>query len=71
MPSTAASAPAVGADDDAVRDEAEVRKQVRKVLQRRATAKRRSGLSYRVCELVDPGGWLSPKMTRGKQTCVK
>jgi hypothetical protein len=39
-----------------VQDEAATRKQVRKVLQRRATAKRRTGVSYRVCELVRLGG---------------
>jgi hypothetical protein len=39
-----------------VQDEAATRKQVRKVLQRRATAKRRTGVSYRGCELVRLGG---------------
>ena len=41
----------------AVRDEAEARKQVRKVLQRRATAKRRIGVGYRIRELADPAQW--------------
>jgi len=39
-------------------DEAGARKIVRQTLRRRATAKRRIGVSYRVCEVSDPGQWV-------------
>lgn len=40
------------------RDEAEARKLVRHTLRRRATAKKRIGVSYRFRELVDPWEWI-------------
>jgi len=39
-------------------DEAEARKLVHKTLCRRATAKKRIGVSYRFRELVDPWEWV-------------
>ncbi len=42
----------VAADEDAAR------KIVRHCLQRRATAPRRIGVPYRLCELADPAGWM-------------
>jgi|SRR5208337_1344301 hypothetical protein len=38
----------------------EARKVVRHCLQRRATARRRIGVSYRLRELADPAGWIRP-----------
>ena len=40
-------------------DEAGARKIVRQTLCRRATAKQRIGVSYHVCEVMDPGQWVS------------
>ena len=40
-------------------DEAEARRIVRHCLQRRATAPRRIGVPYRLCEIEDPGDWMS------------
>jgi hypothetical protein len=40
-----------------VRDESEARKLVRENLRRRATAKRRIGVSYQFRELIDPWQW--------------
>ena len=40
-----------------VQDEAEARKMVRESRRRRATAKRRIGVSYRFCQLIDPHKW--------------
>ena len=39
-------------------DEAQARKIVGHCLQRRATAPRRIGVPYRLCELSDPAGWV-------------
>ena len=41
----------------AVRDEAEARKLVRETLRRRATARKRIGVAYRFCQLIDPHQW--------------
>jgi hypothetical protein len=38
-------------------DEAAARQRVKHVLQRRATARKRIGVSYRFCQLLDPGNW--------------
>ncbi len=40
-------------------DEAEARKLVQRSLRRRATAKKRIGVSYRFRELIDPSEWVS------------
>ena len=40
-----------------VQDEAEAKKLVRESLRRRSTAKRRIGVSYRFCQLIDPHQW--------------
>jgi hypothetical protein len=40
------------------RDEAEARQLVRKTLRRRASARKRIGVSYRFHELVDPSEWV-------------
>jgi predicted DNA-binding WGR domain protein len=40
-----------------VRDEGEARHLARSILKRRATAPRRIGVAYRICELIDPAGW--------------
>lgn len=40
-------------------DEAEARKLVGKTLRRRATAKKRIGVSYRLRELTDPWQWMA------------
>lgn len=40
------------------RDEGEARLLVRRCLQRRATAPRRIGVAYRICELQDTGQWV-------------
>jgi hypothetical protein len=39
-------------------DEAGARKLIRQTLRRRATAKQRIGVSYRICEVIDPGQWV-------------
>jgi hypothetical protein len=39
-------------------DEAGARKIVRQTLCRRATAKQRIGVSYHVCDVIDPGQWV-------------
>lgn len=39
-------------------NEAGARKVVRQNLRRRATAKQRIGVSYHVCEVIDPGQWV-------------
>lgn len=41
----------------AVRDETEARKLVRESLRRRATARKRIGVLYRFCQLLDPHHW--------------
>lgn len=41
-----------------VNGEDDARQLVRKTLRRRATAKKRIGVSYRFCELVDPWEWV-------------
>jgi hypothetical protein len=41
-----------------VSGEEDARQLVRKTLRRRATAKRRIGVSYRFCELADPWEWV-------------
>lgn len=41
----------------AARDESEACKLVRRHLRRRATSKKRIGVSYRLRELIDPGQW--------------
>jgi len=41
----------------AVKDEVEARKLVRETLRRRATARKRIGVAYRFCELIDPHQW--------------
>jgi predicted DNA-binding WGR domain protein len=38
-------------------DEAEAKKLVRESLRRRSTAKRRIGVPYRFCQLIDPHQW--------------
>jgi predicted DNA-binding WGR domain protein len=38
-------------------DEAEAKKLVRESLRRRSTAKRRTGVPYRFCQLIDPHQW--------------
>ena len=38
-------------------DEADAKKLVRESLRRRSTAKRRIGVSYRFCQLIDPHQW--------------
>jgi hypothetical protein len=48
-------------------DEAVARKIVRHCLQRRATAPKRIGVPYRLCELTDPAGWLSSSSDRGNE----
>src|SRR5512135_3138293 len=40
-----------------VRDEGEAQRLSRRLLKRRATASRRTGIPYRVRELIDPEGW--------------
>ena len=40
-----------------LRDEEEARHLARSILKRRATAPRRIGVAYRICELIDPEGW--------------
>jgi len=40
-----------------VHGEAEAKKLVRESLRRRSTAKRRIGVSYRFCQLIDPHQW--------------
>jgi len=40
-------------------DEDGARKIIRHTLQRRATAPKRIGVAYRLCELADPAGWLA------------
>ena len=40
-------------------DEDAARKIIRRTLQRRATAPKRIGVSYRICELNDPSQWLT------------
>jgi predicted DNA-binding WGR domain protein len=42
-----------------VRDETAARKLVGQHLRRRATARRRIGVSYQLRELADPGQWIS------------
>ena len=39
-------------------DEAGARKLIHQTLRRRATAKQRIGVSYRICEIIDPGHWV-------------
>lgn len=39
-------------------DEAGARNIVRHCLERRATAPRRIGIAYRICEQLDPGRWM-------------
>ena len=41
-------------------DEAVARKFVRRCLQRRATAPKRIGIAYRVCELINIAQWMPP-----------
>jgi hypothetical protein len=41
----------------AVRDETHARKLVRETLRRRATARKRIGVPYRFCQLIDPHQW--------------
>lgn len=41
----------------ALRDEDEAKKLVRETLRRRATARKRIGVSYRFCQLIDPHQW--------------
>src|ERR1039458_2848184 len=41
----------------AVQDQAGARKLVRETLRRRATARKRIGVSYRFCQLIDPHQW--------------
>ena len=41
-----------------VRDEAQARRLVRRILKRRTTAPRRIGVAYRIIELIDPAGWV-------------
>ncbi len=43
-----------------MRDEAEARKLVRQHLRRRAAARKRISIGYRLCELIDPGQWAMP-----------
>jgi hypothetical protein len=43
----------------AVQNEAEAKKLVRESLRRRSTAKRRIGVSYPFCQLIDPHQWLT------------
>lgn len=40
-----------------VQDEAEAKKLVRESLRRRATARKRIGVAYRFCQLIDPHQW--------------
>jgi hypothetical protein len=42
----------------AAEDEDGARKIIRQTLRRRATAKQRIGVSYRICEVIDPGQWM-------------
>lgn len=39
-------------------DETEARGVVRSKLNRRSTAKKRIGVAYRICELIDPAQWV-------------
>jgi hypothetical protein len=41
----------------AVQDEVQARKLVRETLRRRATARKRIGVPYRFCQLIDPHHW--------------
>ncbi len=47
------------------RDEDEARELVRRSLRRRASARARIGVSYRICELIDPGRWLPIMVEQG------
>jgi hypothetical protein len=38
-------------------NEAAARRRVNQVLQRRASARQRIGVSYRICQIQDPGKW--------------
>ena len=46
-------------------DEAEARLLVRHSLRRRASARKRIGVSYRICELIDPEEWLPITLEQG------
>ena len=48
-----------------VRDEAEARRLVRRILKRRTTAPRRIGVAYRILDLIDPAGWVWVRRDRG------
>jgi hypothetical protein len=41
----------------AVQDETQARRLVRETLRRRATARKRIGVPYRFCQLIDPHQW--------------
>lgn len=47
------------------RDEAEARKLVGRALRRRGSARRRIGVSYRFCRLLDPSGWFPLPLEEG------
>jgi DNA invertase Pin-like site-specific DNA recombinase len=49
----------------AARDEAEARKLVHRSLRRRATARKRIGVSYRFQELIDPWQWVPMTVEQG------
>jgi hypothetical protein len=46
-----------------VEDETQARKPVRETLRRRATARKRIGVSYRFCQLIDPHKWFPIALT--------
>jgi len=41
----------------AVKDENQAKKLVRETLRRRSTARKRMGVPYRFCQLIDPHQW--------------
>jgi hypothetical protein len=52
-------------------DAAEARKLVQRSLRRRATAKKRIGVSYNFRELIDPWQWMSEITGRGTAVCMQ
>jgi hypothetical protein len=54
-----------------VADEAVARTIIRHCLQRRASAPKRIGVGYRVCELDDPHQWLDRTIARRSSGCLK
>jgi hypothetical protein len=50
---------------------AQARRIVRQCLQRRATALKRIGVAYQLCQLDDPGQWLAADATHGSTAPTK